>query len=119
MSALTDAEERPRTSRWRRLCKCLGWTALGFLGLLLATQLYYRAMLEGYSVKVADTGKAWLMKPDGTYVHGMSIEGLYSGEDQLLLIVPQEKAGAQTSGPAPLEADCLVALLIDTNTNKT
>lgn len=70
---------------------------------------------NGYSVTYGDRGKVWLSNPDHTIAHGAEIKRLYRDDRQLLLITEAAAIGGEVIGPRPLDGDCYVALLIDTD----
>lgn len=67
---------------------------------------------DGYYVKSADRGKAWLTKPDGFLVHGGLINKLYRGQRRVLVLAYPD------SSRKPIDESCYVALLIDTGTHR-
>jgi hypothetical protein len=70
-------------------------------------------------VHYGDRGKAWLANPDGTRTHGTVIKALYSGGRHLLLISAAGVVEGEIDGPRPLDGNCYIALLIDSQTRQT
>lgn len=73
------------------------------------------ALPNGYAVIHADRGKAWLTNPDGTLAHGALIKQLFKGDRHILMITFAATLGKQVDGPRPLDGNCYIALLIDTD----
>jgi hypothetical protein len=72
----------------------------------------------GYAVRYADRGKAWLANPDGTLAHGALIKELYSDDRHILLISFAETIDGEVGGPRPLDGNCYVALMIDSQSRQ-
>jgi hypothetical protein len=86
------------------------WTALLAVLVLGACA---QALPGGYSVKYADRGKAWLMRPDGTLAYGGLIKQLYQAEHRILLVALAEDVTSEDNLPTRAGNDCYAAFLID------
>jgi hypothetical protein len=69
----------------------------------------------GYSVSYADRGKAWLVNPDGTTAHAALIKQLFKRDGYVLLVTYAATYGGKVEGPRPLDGNCYIALLIETD----
>jgi hypothetical protein len=70
---------------------------------------------DGYSINYGDRGKAWLEDPEGSLVHPGIIDQILIGNRQILLIAFVAGLDGEVEGPRPLDGNCYVALLVDTD----
>lgn len=97
-------------------------TLVGFIALVLAylaTSRCSPVLPNGYTIISADRGKSSLANPDGTLVHGALIKQLFHSERQILLITFVATIEGEVEGPRPMDGNCYVALLIDSQTRTT
>lgn len=92
---------------------------IGLIALLTgACGIFGPSLPGGYSVSYGDRGKIWLANPNGTMAHGALIKELYSDDRHILLISFPTMYGRVVEGPRPLDGDCYIALLIDSQSGQ-
>lgn len=71
------------------------------------------ALPGGYAISYGDRGKAWLLKPDGSVLHAGLIKKLHRDDRTIVLVAFPVSYGGQAAAPYPMVEDCLIAFVID------